>query len=202
MAGRYSNPCHRRSPVVLLILCGLLISGLACSVEKHYKTLSFFFDGVPNPNAVRHGPRDNTGLVNSTQPALSSSSTHKPYADGRCEACHDPFRPAVIVKSDSSLCLTCHKNVPSGRPIVHGPVAAGACRWCHSPHEAPRPFLLHSAAPAVCLQCHQRADLLAPPAEHRDPAADCLTCHFGHGGTDARFLRPDVAKALSPGAFP
>ena len=62
--------------------------------------------------------------------------THKPFAEEKCDACHSGgvnalYRPLPQSVS-SEVCLKCHKDATSNKPIMHGPVAAVECLWCHA----------------------------------------------------------------------
>ncbi len=155
-----------------------------CTVTReNYKTLSFFFDGVPDPDA----PVPGSGPGIAGTPAVVI--LHAPYAAENCDACHKTrYRPT---RNDSTICFECHAGIRSAYPRMHGPVAAGACLWCHSPHESAYPALFRDADRRVCAQCHT-PDLLSStrvPA-HADPARACLECHSGHGGHEPFMLKP------------
>jgi len=160
-----------------------------CAVTKeNYKTLSFFFDGVPDP-AARAASGEPGGVG-----TPASVVTHRPYAEQNCDACHTTrYRPT---RNDSSVCLQCHAGVQTAYQRMHGPVAAAACLWCHSPHESAYPALLRDSDRKVCSQCHT-PDLLssARVAAHADAARGCLECHSGHGGDRPHMLRPGVPEA-------
>lgn len=191
------TPPHGGSGVAAgLIVAGVLLACLwaGCSIEKHYATLSFFFDGVPDPAA-----KDRVAEAGGITAAIRNSPTysyHKPYAEEKCTECHtDRFQ---LTGQDSSLCLKCHADRTTEHPRMHGPVAAVACLWCHTPHESAQPHLLKKPARDVCIQCHEQNMLSTQrvPA-HADAARSCLECHFGHGGTSQFFLR-DGASAAKP----
>ena len=68
---------------VLTGLGMLLLAGCGTARER-YRTLSFFFDGVPDPDAVK--PLSNEGV-----PVLLNTRVvkqHPPYRDNKCDACH------------------------------------------------------------------------------------------------------------------
>jgi predicted CXXCH cytochrome family protein len=211
MPGRATTGLTNRQPwrwrlggvgalLVLVVALG------ACSEQKHYNVLSFFFDGVPDPNAPPE--LRPTGRYAFARDAASGGSVHAPFAQQDCNTCHVTKRDVFFVtdKVDESICLTCHAGVERQYPVMHGPVAAGACSWCHNPHTAPNPVLLKQTAPQVCIQCHDPVDLSAPPEEHLDPQANCLTCHTGHGSEHRFLLRPGVTairnRALDAGSAP
>ena len=190
IAGRWS--ARRWGMLIILVL--LCTAWIGCSTKKNYKLLSFFFDGVPDPNAPPHpvGQPDAVGAVG--KPTLPVLSTHKPFGDNNCTACHKGGREAGFELSavNASICMDCHEKVLRAYPMMHAPVAARACLWCHNPHDSPSPSLLRDPAPAVCTQCHEKELLGAKPPEHLLPDAKCLDCHIGHGGVKRYQLRADL----------
>jgi predicted CXXCH cytochrome family protein len=163
-----------------------------CTVTRaNYATLSFFFDGVPNPDAPARGggePGDAT--------MAAAVIVHRPFAEEKCETCHKTqYRPS---RNDPAACLSCHETVMNQHAWTHGAVAGGACLWCHAPHESARKWLLRGPDRGICVQCHSATMLTGEtvPA-HADPKTSCIACHFAHGGENAIMLRPG-ATAQSP----
>src|SRR5690606_26299277 len=163
-------------------LVGLLVAALTpvvlwsgCSPAGRYRTLSFFFDGVPDPAA----PEIDTSSVQALRRS-PTYSVHQPFAEERCSDCHS--QRFNLGPQDSGLCLNCHAEVPSEQPFMHGPVAAVACLWCHSAHESAYPSLLKGPARQVCSSCHEPGllNVTRVPA-HADESLSCLECHPGHG---------------------
>jgi predicted CXXCH cytochrome family protein len=180
----------RRAAPWLACLCAaaLGLSGLlslGCSIEKNYKVLSFFFDGVPDPNAPMKPTRPG-GTVDIEQ--SPTYSAHKPWKEERCEECHT--RTLKMGSRDSEVCLKCHAAKMTEHERMHGPVAVGACLWCHNPHNSAYPHLLKGPAREVCAQCHSASMLSAEKAPaHAQENRSCLECHHGHGGDQRFFLR-------------
>lgn len=165
-----------------------------CTVTReNYSTLSFWFDGVPDPNSETSKVDPTTGVVTKRQLVL----VHKPFEEERCTECHAGGE--ALNRSSSGICLKCHEKVPTEKPRMHGPVAAVACLWCHQPHESTREFLLRDSPRKVCVQCHEPGGLsvVKVPA-HADEARSCLECHYGHGGTQAHMLRTEKG-VIAPG---
>lgn len=199
MATRTSIHRRRRVAVCRSVAALLLLALiLGCSAQKHYKTLSFFFDGVPDPNAdalattrnVSRGGKQHTVYI------------HKPYAENNCNACHEGDRQAFFTLAAAQgpkpeRCLTCHADVPHKHAVMHGPVAVNACNWCHSPHQSLNPHLLKSTPNKVCMQCHGPTGLSPSLANHQDPKSNCLDCHSGHGG-DRSLLKPGWVAMQTP----
>lgn len=188
---------HNRSPASraarLAVGAALCAVGAwsGCSVEKHYEVLSFFFDGVPDPNApkMQDGALDGRTLRQSP-----TYSAHDPFIEERCSDCHQSrFN---LGPQDSGICLDCHENATTEQPRMHGPVVAVACLWCHSPHESPYASLLKGPARQVCTTCHEQSmlDTQRVP-EHADAERSCLDCHYGHGGMSRYFLRGEASVA-------
>jgi predicted CXXCH cytochrome family protein len=190
---------------------GIVVIG--CTPQRQYKVLSFFFDGVPDPNAPKVTPVL-ASMSAEQRTAMKLAVIHKPYADGNCRSCHaslDNVKPGEgsqdvlstsgktlkLVAMDSSLCLSCHKDKPGEFKVMHGPVASAACMWCHEPHQSDNAALLKSRSADLCLQCHDRQLLTTEAKEHQNEARACLDCHFGHGGPNSNLLRP---KPLAPPA--
>ncbi len=174
----------------------VILSG-GCAAERRYKVLSFFFDGVPDPNAP---PGAGTGDEGSGTGAGGSPKllavVHKPYLENKCDACHQQARGTYesFSKADPKVCLNCHANVVRQYPVMHGPVVAVECLWCHTPHESSVPHLLKESSPGVCRQCHER-DMMSPrPPDHLTDR-NCLDCHSGHGGSQRFMLFASVPAA-------
>lgn len=170
----------------LVGVCAVLV---ACGgpVER-YRVLSIFFDGVPKPpDAGSVGPDAGAGAA---QPEVElAGSTHRPYAERRCEGCHDPQRvlpPAM----ELALCLRCHQRdaIMFARP--HEPVEDEDCAACHLPHESGEPHLLRRRPQKLCRPCHSPSR--EPFAKVHAPLGDelpCTECHHAHGGDEAAFLK-------------
>lgn len=178
-----------------ILLIGTSVLGAAlyfgCSPEKHYDTLSFFFDGVPDPNAPSI---DGFG-------GATIRIEHRPFTDDQCLKCHVNPTDIRIDRNDSSMCLQCHEGIQEQYAFMHGPVAATACLWCHHPHHSAFDNLLRRPSPDLCLTCHgdlmahrELPDLSTDPKQmpinlvHSDLSQDCLACHSGHGGANQAML--------------
>jgi len=204
IAGRHS---HRWRPFAfrfaLLLACVVLWGG--CSVKKHYKLLSFFFDGVPDPNAPVKPAGESDAVSAVGKAKLPTLSVHRPYAENKCGACHKGEPSAIFESSalNSDVCMECHRKVLTGYPLMHAPVASKACLWCHNPHDSPQPALLREPTPTVCTQCHEKQLLGPKPPEHLLPDSRCLDCHQGHGGTKRYFVRSELPPpAARPSSRP
>ena len=185
----WSVICGRQWFGLAVVSCVALILLWGCATpEQKYRWLSFFFDGVPDPNApVIPGTPDARAL----RELGVNYFVHQPYDEGNCKACHGAVTATrAMLSPDSSVCLSCHEQVSQQYPVMHGPVAVGACLQCHRPHEARFRHLLRDADTRLCDQCHDRDLLLGPvPPAHQDPERGCLECHVGHGASEHNLLR-------------
>jgi predicted CXXCH cytochrome family protein len=194
---RRPNFTWRRRPWFWATIAILALVGFwsGCSPEKDYKTLSIFFDGVPEPRAAKGGGTPGANGPGGGPAAVAIASHHKPFVEEKCASCHnssqDIFSGGVI---SAAICLDCHKGTETQYAVMHGPVSAGACLWCHSPHESDQPKLLRAKSSVVCTQCHESGLLSTKVAEHTKAESECLSCHAGHGGPKRFLLR----EALAP----
>jgi predicted CXXCH cytochrome family protein len=197
---------HRRrgglvAALTALPLLVLALTWFGCrSAQQRYEVLSFFFDGVPNPNAPTGADGGEEGAGGSAG-AVPVSFMHKPYQDNQCDACHGTTgRFEEFTKADNSVCFKCHQGVQTKYANMHGPVALGECNLCHVPHESSIPALLLDTPRALCTTCHV-PELLSPePADHLTDR-NCLDCHVGHGSQGRHLLRIAAAERL-PAATP
>jgi predicted CXXCH cytochrome family protein len=184
-----------RPDLVVLLVLALVLGG--CSSEKRYEVLSFFFDGVPDPNQ----PADTPGGQRLVTRSASGTTffVHRPFMDGDCSACHLGEFTAFVTRDTvpADVCMACHTQVLDQHPVMHGPVAAMACGQCHNPHRSTAPHLLRAEPRDLCLQCHSQDELGHTVVAHHDGQTSCITCHSGHGGRDRDLLKPTVVAALN-----
>ncbi|MFO0832604.1 MAG: cytochrome c3 family protein [Phycisphaerales bacterium] len=173
--------------MILLLLAGVAMTNIwsGCTVTRsNYKTLSLFFDGVPDPDAKVGTVDQGTGQI----VAAAMLSSHQPYQTENCDECHKSR--IRMSRNDSSICAKCHAGKEKEYEQMHGPVAAQACLWCHIPHESPYKHLLRDSDRKLCGQCHSPELLSAEKVpEHADTSRACLDCHTGHGGSKRFMLR-------------
>ena len=190
-----------RSGTVLLGLLGIAAIGLglaSCSSTSSYEILSFFFDGVPNPNAPPEPepkePARDPRRAEAAQPRPTPAVVHRPVREKRCSECHGTRRGGSIfmgqprmLGSDSQLCFQCHQLAE--REYQHAPAVAGLCTRCHHPHQSEHPRLLLEAKVAdLCRACHS-AETFATQQEHEARAdRDCHSCHDPHASNARYFL--------------
>lgn len=182
--------------VGLLAGAALILVFLGCDQEKHYRTLSFFFDGVPSPGGsapVRPGQAPGVDAANrADQPedAQSEIFYHKPYSEGRCNGCHDRNIGNEAPAADATLCRKCHRLYDQFRADdwAHGPTALGLCGECHKAHESEHRGLLTAGQPELCYQCHDEASVRQrqPHTDMEDPR--CSDCHDPHAAGNRLLL--------------
>jgi len=166
------------------VLCAfvLMIAFLtACEERTRYKTLSLFFDGVPDPDKVVSAPQTSE---KSKWAPVGKHASHGPYAAKMCNACHEQRTNALIMPIEE-LCFKCH-SLDITKKYLHGPVAAGGCRVCHEPHGSGRPFLLVSEPVKFCFHCHDEQSLSSTDT-HKGIESGCTDCHDAHS-SDNEFL--------------
>lgn len=193
---------HKRLKIcakgVSIFLMGLLLIYLSgCSTAHHYKLLTFFFDGVPNPEkVVMVASNDSLGRQDSVALALNSPegkgprmNYHPPYKDKDCASCHDESKTGNLVKPLPDLCYQCHEDFAKKYRVLHGPVGGGQCTACHSPHLSANATLLTRTAQNLCLYCHESGRVMKSEAHSGIKDVDCTECHNPHGGEDRYVLR-------------
>jgi len=169
-----------------------LMALAACQPAVRYRTLSFFFDGVPDPNAPQAPSHTQTREAALYHPEPRATpdrpipppivSVHKPYAENQCQQCHDMSKRFVPMAVDPTLCDKCHKEQRIREGWDHGPVNLGTCIPCHSrpPHDSIWPHLLAKPVPDLCLDCHLE-DVTRVAAYHLVPELpQCTLCHDAH----------------------
>jgi predicted CXXCH cytochrome family protein len=181
--------------IIFLLSVGTLLL-CACDPLTRHKVTSTIFDGVPSMPPADQYCRDYH--IKATQDELDArqkqqnvkqSSTHPPFADKRCNDCHDKNTDSGFVVAKEELCAHCHKGFPVGN-FLHGPAAVGACLKCHAPHTADNPALLLKPAADVCDACHAEARNSSKlHSASRTKGMICIECHDPHGGSNRFFLR-------------
>lgn len=184
-------------PVKYLFFLIVMLIAINCSVKKHYKTLSFFFDGVPAPVADSIASIDSVNIGTLTDSATMSAVKpevfhHVPYQQHRCEICHDQTFMGQLIEPQPGLCYICHENLEDNYKTLHGPVAAGYCSECHSPHQSKNEKLLTETGEKLCFYCHD-ADLVKSADMHNiSEETQCIVCHDPHGGENRFIVREEA----------
>jgi predicted CXXCH cytochrome family protein len=185
---------HWQVPSLLLVVFLLYLSG--CSTTNNYKTLSFFFDGVPDP-AKTTSTQVNDTLNNRDTLAFAQNPVntgpqmqlHSPYQDKKCNSCHDQSKMGKLIKNLPDLCYQCHEDFGTRYKVLHGPVAGGQCSVCHSPHMSLNADLLIRTGQSLCLHCHDAGAILKTAVHQDIKETNCTECHNPHGGENRNILR-------------
>jgi predicted CXXCH cytochrome family protein len=190
------------------IICGLIAAaGLSlltgCDPIARHKVLTTVFDGVPSlPPAeqicAEYADQKVTqlreeltgkkgGLAKNAE--IREDSQHPPYAEKKCDSCHDKTKEGGTILPKKELCLMCHKDFFKG-PFLHGPAAVGDCLACHLPHNSNHGPLLKVSKGEICGTCHRETRVAS--AMHDKVKAQhmvCVDCHNPHYGSSAYFLK-------------
>ena len=177
----------KRALLTLIAAVAAILAVSGCSPETRYRTLSFFFDGVPSPEGLTaespKGKRDRKRVRE--EGTRQFFRPRGPYAAQLCEACHDPGG-GKLVRPVEVLCLYCH-DLNIRKKHVHGPVASGGCRVCHEPHGSGSAFLLVSESTTFCFYCHDEAEVGSREVHRTAKGVQCTDCHDPHS-SDSDFL--------------
>lgn len=186
----------RMLPFLIIVFFLVYLSG--CSTTKNYKTLSFFFDGVPQAakktSVLAQDTLNHTVTAPLAQDLVLADATpkiqpHPPYHDRQCGACHDQSTMGKLLKPLPELCYQCHEDFGKKYKVLHGPIGGGQCNMCHSPHMSANQYLLTRTNQLLCLYCHDSKDISKIGTHPETKDADCLACHNPHGGDDINLLR-------------
>jgi predicted CXXCH cytochrome family protein len=197
--------------LMLLIFFGIFV--VSCDEVEHYKTLSFFFDGVPPP--TQEGLQEELVNANFQESAQKSPKqlwyVHEPQKD--CTLCHGRRRQqrgfslqVRLTAPVPKLCYGCHADYTVSASFVHGPVAIGQCLFCHNPHKSKIEHLLKEPEPKLCYLCHDINTVELIPAHFKNQQFACTGCHNAHASPVKALLKGassqtndklDRAKTLS-----
>lgn len=181
--------------VGLLLLTSLAALVTSCDPAARYEAMTFFFDGVDQPELDR--PVD--VLVDTNSLALAQESqgpiwyVHEPRKD--CTNCHDTARQsrssgqAYLVAPVPQLCYDCHDDRTVSARYVHGPVAVGQCLQCHDHHKSRVEHLLKGPVPELCYLCHDADAIQAIPAHFVTELSACTDCHDPHVSGERPLLK-------------
>lgn len=182
--------------VIVLVAAASALTGwlAACSPTTKHRVLTFFFDGVPDPDAK---PQIGYPVVDGAMPGTTSGPArekpaqypHPPYRTGDCGGCHDAETGQVYMQPNEGLCLRCHAAFTRDFAFVHGPVAVGDCDFCHHHHASAYKHVLRLSPEETCLRCHAMEDLRGGEYHATIDEAICTTCHDPHGGKTRFFLK-------------
>jgi len=196
---------------MLLVFFGVLV--VSCDEVERYKTLTFFFDGVPPLGQEGlHEELINSNFQESTQTRPKQLwYVHEPQKD--CTLCHGKRKQqrgfslqVRLIAPVPKLCYGCHADYTVSAPFVHGPVAVGQCLFCHNQHKSKFEHLLKEPEPKLCYLCHDINTVELIPAHFTNQQFACTGCHNAHASPVKALLKGassqtndklDRAKALS-----
>lgn len=168
-----------------IIILGFILFG--CSKEIQYKTLTFFFDGVPdtvktiiiNDTLLQ---AENSDKLNTPVQTVQETNKfiHPPYKDRECNICHSD---GDFTMPQPQLCYQCHEDFATKYTYVHGPVAGGYCTACHHPHMGEKKLLLRKGQD-ICLYCHEKELVFKNENHSGIEETYCTECHNPHGGQE------------------
>jgi len=169
-----------------------------CDPLTVHKVTTTIFDGVPSlPPADQYCKEYHEDVVAQEKLAAQKNqliergahaSVHPPYAEKKCDNCHNKDTDSGFVVPVRELCAVCHKTFMKGT-YFHGPAAVGACLECHVPHNSPNAKLLKYPLEQVCDRCHKEPRLAgALHAKVKEKGMVCANCHNPHAGSSPFFL--------------
>ncbi|WP_085811892.1 cytochrome c3 family protein [Geoanaerobacter pelophilus] len=189
---------------VLLLAC---LAACGCDPVARQKALVTVLPGWPTFPAVEevcrdHAERESAARREKEAVALDASnapakrSEHLPFAEKRCNDCHNSNQGAgsaseegLLVKPREELCFGCHKDLLD-RPFHHGPAAVGDCLACHLPHDSANPALLVLSKEKLCAKCHtERRRAQRMHDRFVEKGLNCIGCHDPHSGSTTYFLK-------------
>ena len=201
--------------IVALLLVPIFLTGCQDEVQR-YKTLSFFFDGVPvpegydppNKNEELIGPwgvsipadsdlgrqmlaqRDAWPEQQSTQVAEEVFFYHTPYQNRDCFGCHNEEQGYTPPTTGAELCSKCHESYIEFEQDdgVHGPVVVGKCGWCHEAHKSEYPSLTKEDQPDLCMTCHDPYFIESDQFHAGLEDKRCSRCHDPHASGNRLLL--------------
>ena len=181
----------------------VFIAGCSDPLTRH-NVLSTLFDGVPELPPVEQLCEDHMGdkykefydalaIAEQEKGGEGSEkrifSKHPPFAEKKCQGCHDFKKTNRLIVPKNELCYVCHKDFIKGK-YIHGPIAVGDCLACHLPHESKYTALLQESRNDICSKCHQESRLAA---QMHDKVIthnmNCIDCHDPHSSTAPYFLK-------------
>lgn len=186
--------------VQLIWLLAALTLQTGCDPVARHKFLVTFFDDVPSlPPAQQYCQEaeelaqeaKKAAKVSSASKPVQQGSIHPPYAEKRCNGCHQSEKTSVsgLLKPENELCFMCHPKILA-HTFAHGPAAEGACLGCHLPHEASYPSLLVREPAKLCDKCHsERRNAQGMHDRIKASGTICIDCHDPHSGASKYFLK-------------
>jgi predicted CXXCH cytochrome family protein len=187
--------------LMLLVFFGVLV--VSCDEVERYKTLTFFFDGVPPLG--QEGLQEE--LINSNFQESAQISpkqlwyVHEPQKD--CTLCHGKRKQqrgfslqVRLTAPVPKLCYGCHADYTVSAPFVHGPVAVGQCLFCHNQHKSKIEHLLKEPEPKLCYLCHDINTVELIPAHFKNQQFACTGCHNAHASPVKALLKGASSQTI------
>ena len=196
---------------------------VGCANQTHHELLSFFFTGVPIPEAellVDIGSDQPTSVIEKQVNAKVVYSSHVFYTQKQCNECHVAFMFRKFGESKTAVelatigkelndsgpqqqqhiknCESCHDRLSATYAVKnnlwrHAPVSRGNCTVCHTPHQSRYSALLKDSSEKLCIMCHSQG-LITLTKSHKQ-LKDCMTCHNPHLGKDKYLLVSDYKES-------
>lgn len=181
-----------RNGIFMILMMAPIFFIFGCS----NKTMSFFFDGVPQlSDSLFLASLDSIQKSDSTDKnetavnvIKSRFKLHAPYQEKSCNSCHDENSMGLFVEPQPELCYQCHEDFADTYKILHGPVEGGECTSCHSPHMSENEKILLRTGQKLCFYCHDEQDVLSFENHEDIEDTNCIECHNPHGGDDENLL--------------
>jgi predicted CXXCH cytochrome family protein len=182
-----------KNHIFTVLVLALVIFTWSCSP----KTLSVFFDGVPDPeDSLAAFPEQNVqnAAIAASDPATAGGTSpryyfHSPYQQKECAACHSANSFGKLLEPPPGLCYQCHEDFSTTFLSLHVPVEAGECMTCHKPHMADNRYFLIMPVQQLCYECHDKESILHTEYHAHILDNDCTDCHNPHGGNKTYFLK-------------
>lgn len=187
--------------VIRTVLLPICFAGmvLGCDPVTTHKITSTIFDGVPSLPPAEQYCQDyhEQKLVEEEAmreairkgAVVANISKHLPYAEKRCNDCHDKSKEFGLIRPPKQLCFVCHPTIIDGAN-VHGPAASGDCLECHEPHSASQPALLKMDKTKLCIYCHKEKRIAEAMHQRvNEKGILCMDCHDPHAGNNSYFLK-------------
>ncbi len=196
-----SRPRPISIALILLVFFGMFV--VSCDEVEHYKTLSFFFDGVPPP--TQEGLQEELVNANFQETAQTGPKqlwyVHEPQKD--CTLCHGRRRQqrgfslqVRLTAPVPKLCYGCHADYTVSASFVHGPVAVGQCLFCHNQHKSKNEHLLKEPEPKLCYLCHDINTIELIPAHFTNQQFACTGCHNAHASPVKALLKGASSQTI------
>jgi len=158
------------------------------------------WSAVLGPKSPRTSPQNVTPIkeipdslaVAQNKESLYFKSTHPPFAEKDCNACHDAGRMGKFMRQQPELCYQCHEDLSEKKQYAHGPAASGYCTSCHNPHRSKEETLLVSTGQELCLNCHEKKGILQNKVHSGIGEKNCAECHNPHGSQTRHLLQPGL----------